>query len=271
MSYLLNNQQRFNDVVFEHRNKSYGAYAIRSSYGNTLFRSLALVTFGCGALIISGVYLSRSGMDHTGDLTEQSKPPVIYETPVSLTPEEPAPAEAPKSKPDPGKPAASALSTNIADSAAVETASQSLNDQIVSTTTASSTATGSGIEIPGGGGGTGGTVIAPEPKTPLSDIEVDSGPEFEGGVGALLRFVSGRLRYPQVAADEGREGTVYVRFVVDENGKVSDVLLRNNLGYGLDEEARRVVSMIPDFKSPAKVHGQAVKVYFHLPIKFKLR
>jgi protein TonB len=64
---------------------------------------------------------------------------------------------------------------------------------------------------------------------------------------------------------------VYVKFVVSERGKVEKVMLQNNLGYGLDDEAKRVVSIIPDFKSPAKVKGHPVKVYYQLPIRFKLR
>ena len=60
-------------------------------------------------------------------------------------------------------------------------------------------------------------------------------------------------------------------FVVDETGRVGTLSLLNNLGYGLDDEALRVVGMIPKFKSPAKANGEAVSVYFQLPIKFVSR
>jgi protein TonB len=272
MSYLLNNQQRFNDVVFEHRNKSYGAYAIRSAYGNTLFKSLLLMSLCSGTFISVAFYLSRSNFDNATDITEQVIPDVIYTVPVDMKPEEPAPASESKSRPDPGKPNTSAVSSTIIDTSAVETQSQSLNEDLA-INTPSGSATNNGSDLPGGTGSTGTATTTGDEKatSPLGVYEVDAGPEFEGGLKALLQFVSSHLRYPAFAADEGKEGTVYVRFVVDEKGRVGDLKLQNNLGYGLDDEARRVVSMIPDFKSPAKVKGRAVKVYYQLPIKFKLR
>ena len=59
MSYFLNNQQRLNDVIFSGRNKEYGAYAIRSSYGNTVFKSLSIVVFSFGSLMSLAFYFSN--------------------------------------------------------------------------------------------------------------------------------------------------------------------------------------------------------------------
>ena len=88
---------------------------------------------------------------------------------------------------------------------------------------------------------------------------------------ALYKFVASRLKYPNRALEEGKEGIVYVKFVVDEKCKVCDITLLNNTGYGLDEEALRVVNMLPNFKKPARIKGEAVKVYFQLPIKFRTK
>jgi periplasmic protein TonB len=98
---------------------------------------------------------------------------------------------------------------------------------------------------------------------------VDKGPEFEGGLSELYRFVSRHLKYPNKAYIEGKGGTVYVKFVVDEKGNVGRLTLQNVIGYDMDEEALRVVSMIPKFKSPATVKGQPVKTYYQLPIRFR--
>ena len=67
------------------------------------------------------------------------------------------------------------------------------------------------------------------------------------------------------------EGTVYVRFVVDKSGKVGRAELLNKKGFGLDEEALRVVAMIPAFKKPGTKGGVPVNVYYNLPIKFRMQ
>ena len=78
------------------------------------------------------------------------------------------------------------------------------------------------------------------------------------------------VRYPEEAIDHTKQGKVHVKFIVDEEGRVQYPVAMNKLGYGLEEEALRVVAGIPKFKSPAKIKGQAVKCYFVLPINFKL-
>jgi protein TonB len=72
-----------------------------------------------------------------------------------------------------------------------------------------------------------------------------------------------------MARDNGIEGTVYLKFVVDKNGKVSDVKVQRGIGAGCDEEAVRVVSTMPNW-TPGRQNGAAVNVYFTLPVKFDL-
>ena len=150
-----------------------------------------------------------------------------------------------------------------------DTTKQTVNTDPQPTNTATTAGTGSGTPSLTGSGsntntsGGGGNNDGP-------NIFVDESPEFEGGHAALLAFIKKHLVYPGPAADVGKQGTLYVKFVVDESGKVSNILLQNNLGYGLDDEAMRVVKMIPKFKSPGKVQGKPVKTYYQIPIKFKL-
>lgn len=274
MSYLLNNQQRFNDVIFENRNKNYGAYAIRSAYGNTVFKSLLLVTLSSFSIAALAYFVTRTDEVPPVPIFEQIVPQetvTIFEN--EPTPPEPAAAH-PSQPPAPTPANASAIGTVVSDTAAVDTRSQSTveDPQPIASTFSTTGNSEPGLTGPGNGTTTG----VPGPGDPVigdpfEDFGVDSPAEFEGGVNALLRFVSSRLRYPETAVIREKEGIVYVKFVVDEKGKVGNIILRNNLGFGLDEEARRVVSMIPDFKSPAKIKGKPVKVYYSLPIRFKMR
>ena len=95
-------------------------------------------------------------------------------------------------------------------------------------------------------------------------------PEYKGGQDALQSYISNNIEYPQDAIDNNTEGTVNVQFIVDENGKVSNVrTVGNKIGYGLEEEAVKVVSQMPEWK-PGQVKGKYVKTWRTLPITYKL-
>ena len=95
-------------------------------------------------------------------------------------------------------------------------------------------------------------------------------PEYNGGQHALESYINENIEYPQDAIDNSVEGTVHVQFVVDEKGHVSDVKTAGNkIGYGLEEEAVRVVSNMPKW-SPGQVKGKYVKTRRTLPIIYRL-
>lgn len=98
---------------------------------------------------------------------------------------------------------------------------------------------------------------------------VEDQPEFPGGMAAFYKFVGDNMDYPSQARRMGIEGRVYVQFVVDKDGSVTDVKAVKGIGAGCDEEAARVLRMSPKFK-PGKQRGRAVKVRMVLPIIFKL-
>ncbi len=99
---------------------------------------------------------------------------------------------------------------------------------------------------------------------------VEQMPSFPGGESAMMKYLANNIKYPPIAKDAGIEGTVYVTFVVDENGNVRDVKVLRSIGGGTDEEAIRVVENMPKW-SPGKQRGKAVKVQYNLPIRFTLR
>jgi protein TonB len=99
---------------------------------------------------------------------------------------------------------------------------------------------------------------------------VEQMPDFPGGEEELMKFLKSNIVYPQMAKESGIQGTVYVTFVVTSNGKVKDGQVLRGIGGGCDEEALRVVKIMPDWKA-GKQNGQAVPVQFNLPIKFILQ
>lgn len=98
---------------------------------------------------------------------------------------------------------------------------------------------------------------------------VENAPAFPGGDEGRMKFLVENIKYPQMARESGIQGTVYVTFVVERNGSVTDVKILRGIGGGCDEEAIRVVQAMPKWE-PGKQRGKPVRVQFNMPIKFTL-
>ncbi|MEP3390044.1 MAG: energy transducer TonB [Reichenbachiella sp.] len=98
---------------------------------------------------------------------------------------------------------------------------------------------------------------------------VETQPEPFGGLIAFYQHVAKKMKYPNQARRMGVEGKVYVQFVIDKTGKLTDVHAIKGIGAGCDEEAVRVIKNSPDW-SPGRQRGRPVKVRMILPITFKL-
>jgi TonB family protein len=101
------------------------------------------------------------------------------------------------------------------------------------------------------------------------DCSVDIHPYFPGGDDSLKKYIENKLRYPQYAKTHHYQGTVYVEFTVDNNGKVKDVILSMGKEEHLDNEALRVISLLPDW-TPGIVNNKYVSVLYIIPIRFEL-
>lgn len=99
---------------------------------------------------------------------------------------------------------------------------------------------------------------------------VESMPEFPGGTENLYKYLGENIKYPQMAKESGIQGIVYVTFVVEKDGSVTDVLVLRGIGGGCDEEAIRVVESMPKW-NPGKQRGKSVRVQYNLPVKFILQ
>ncbi len=95
-------------------------------------------------------------------------------------------------------------------------------------------------------------------------------PSFPGGDAAMLSYLGKNIKYPTLAKESGIQGTVYVTFVVEKDGSVSNVKVLRGIGGGCDEEAIRVVKSMPRW-TPGKQRGKPVKVQYNLPCRFVLQ
>jgi len=122
--------------------------------------------------------------------------------------------------------------------------------------------------------------IAPPPPPKEKEVEkpkedrtvfitVEQNPEFPNGEAALFKYLSSNIKYPTIARENGIEGTVFLGFVIERDGSITDVKIKRAVGGGCSEEAMRVVQLMPKWK-PGKQQGKAVRVAFTIPVKFKL-
>ncbi len=116
--------------------------------------------------------------------------------------------------------------------------------------------------------------IVVEEKKPVEENKVftavEQMPQFPGGDAELMKHIQKNLKYPPVAMENNIQGRVVVQFVVTKTGKVGEVKVVRGKDPDLDKEAVRVVKTLPDF-IPGKMNGQAVNVWYTLPITFKLQ
>jgi len=262
------------DVVFEGRNQAYGAYKLRQDYQQNLASAGGITVTFCAVLLL--------GWAGWKQLAPTAPPiihhPVILET---IEIEKPMVIEKPKVAvlaPARARPAA----THVAPTMPTQVAKDDIIQPHVAPVTPSEivdgatglTATGDPNAVaatePGGGasGPAEGPATAPATNEPF--IVVEKMPEFAGGQAALLRYLQKHLRYPGSALAAGVGGRVFMSFVVGADGSISDVTILKGLGYGLDEEAQRVVRQMPAWV-PGYQSKHAVPVRFTLPITFAIQ
>lgn len=264
MKIVFNNSQKLNDIVFAKRNKSYGAYALRAAYNSTIIKSLSIVS-STVFLFMVGVYVFNRITDEQINVYTGTNETVVI--PYDRLMDDP-----PKQK-DVIKPAGAPKTNNgspiVRDT--TNTPETPLPDPSTLTNpnpNGNPNATGT---LTGSGSGSIATTFTPEVIEDPTPIPVEN-PEFEGGIKALGDFIRNNIVYPELAKEIGKEGTVYISFIIDEKGQVESSKVLKGIGAGCDEEATRVVNKLPKFKKPGKnAAGKPVKVIFNIPIAFRLK
>lgn len=268
----------FLDILFDDRNKEYGAYDLRRRYDKRV-RNAVMGMTGVVLLIITGYTVSSRLM--ASDEVNVTVKPVIVETRLEKIVEEKKvftpPPTIHRPAPAVSKPTIQHVVFRIEKDENVQPHEEPVkNDALIDKaigfkTDANGDPNGSDNGVPDGI--KAGSDVIEAPKVEKRDepfIFVEIMPEFPGGEEALRKFLMNNVRYPGAAVENGIEGMVLVKFVVQANGEIANVELAGaKKGAGLDDEAIRVVKKMPKWK-PGRQGGRNVPVYFNLPINFKL-
>ncbi len=267
MNILGNNASKLNQVVFENRNKNYGAYAIRESYNDALVKSLlclsSIICLLFGSVFVYHKMNSNSienGMIVLDDPTLKPFEKIIE---VDVTP---------PSKPIQPIEAAAPLGTatpTIINEQAIESNSIVLTDN-PNTGLGDPNSTGTSLTSTVSTTHTNSVISVPEVLEAPTVTIADEMPVYNTDPNGILRYVSSSISYPEIARSIGVEGTVYVSFVVSEFGKVEGAKVIRGIGYGCDEEVLKIVNKMPNWLKPGKNGGKPVKVRYNIPVKFKL-
>jgi protein TonB len=262
------------DIVFEERNKTYGAFVLRRVYKDTILKAYVIAGLIFFSFVFGPVIAERFKPEEVEEEEVEVKIDPKLITPPPIDPKVPPPPPVTYSAPPP--PPVSTIKfvpPVMVDDDKVKEEDPPKQEELVKAVAGTETVQGDPnadpnqviVEGPSGNG----TGIAPPPAEEEIFLVVEQQPTFPGGDGEMISFVKKNIKYPYTAQKAEVQGTVYVEFVVNSDGHLSDHKILKGHGFGLDEEAMRVVKMFPDW-TPGKNNGKAVKVRVSVPIKFRL-
>ena len=265
------------DLVFEGRNKEYGAYVLRKDTGKRNVKSMLLVFAVIIAIMaavaakvaIENAFPKKVAMEtdvELSKLAQKKEAKVEKKAPVKV--EEQKVVEKVKS------------SVKFTPSVIKKDSEVKPEEELKSQEDLNKTNTAIGSFDVKGNDEAGGEVLKakeviaqPEPpkeeETKVFDV-VEVMPSFPGGQAALFEWLSKNIKYPVVAEENGVQGRVIVTFVVERNGSITDVQVVKSVDPSLDKEAVRVVKAMPHW-IPGKQNGSAVRVKFTVPVTFRLQ
>ncbi len=266
------NSEKWCELVFEGKNKKYGAYYLRKTSTRRHVRSMLIVAIAAVAVfllpkLIQKVLPEKAVEEEIGPVVmtqldpldqkvkeeniikqlEAVPPPPVLKTTIKFTP--------PVIKKD----------EEVNDDDQMKT-----QDELKDTKAAISVA-----DVKGASDGTGVDIAdIPDNKIIVQEKEevfthVEQMPQFPGGDAEMMKYLSQNIKYPVIAQENGIQGSVVLRFVVGKNGEVSNVQVLRSLDPSCDKEAIRVVKSMPRWV-PGKQNGNPVLVYYTLPVRFKL-
>ena len=253
-----------NDIVFEEKNRVYGAYALRKGYNRTIILAL---TISVSSFLF---FIGLPKIIEFFSKTEQAVVTGPTEVQIDLT--EPPPIDESEPPPPPPPPPPVLETIKFTPPVVVDEVIEEIppvQEKLSETNVGEVTQEGTG----------GDEIIIPEEKgTGVVETKdeiftvVEQMPGFLGGDAELMKFIQKNIIYPAVEKEAGISGTAYITFVVDKDGKIQDVKILKGVSGGpnCDKEAMRVVKSMPPWK-PGKQNGRPVSVQFNLPIHFVLR
>ena len=272
------------DLVFEGKNKDFGAYVIRTestkrhnmAFFWTIIGAAAVAALAFG-LVKANQYLEERRLANQQDQTE------IF---MDMSAEEPE-AEPEQQRVEPEKPEVLPeevlKSVKVTELQIVEDDKVKKEDEIKTQDELKETETAFGQKDNEKGTEDRNVtrtlkeevVVEKKVEAPKEVKEevfrsVEQMPQFPGGEAALMKYLQSHINYPPMAAENNVQGRVVVQFVVDKTGKVGEVKVVRSVDKDLDKEAVRVCKSLPKF-TPGRQNGQAVSVWYTLPVTFKLQ
>lgn len=265
------------EMVFEGRNKEYGAYRLRKNAGKRNLYSL--ITIFIAALAIwGGISLVKFVESRTKTVAQTS----VAELSTLNQPKKKAEVkQQQKVKLEQPEKVVERVKSSVKFTAPVIKKDDEVKpedelktqDELMNTKTAIGA-----LDVKGNDDANGEVlklkeaVAQPEPKPEVEKVfdVVEQMPSFPGGPSALLEWLSNNVKYPVVAQENGVQGRVVVSFVVERDGSITDVKVVRGVDPSLDKEASRVVRAMPRW-IPGKQNGSAVRVKYNVPVAFRLQ
>jgi protein TonB len=248
----------FDDIVFENRNKEYGAYKLRKKYNRNVIIALIIGTLILGTAVITP-YLNAKAAENKSKRAERQ---------VEIKMENlDQPAEQVAPPPPPPPPPQDVVQQAYVAPVVVDSVKPEEASQLMSADQAQ-------VEVKDAEVVEEVAVVAEEVQEDVDAAEpfivVEEMPMFPGGEKALLDYIALNTQYPEVAKENNIQGKVIVRFCVTSKGGVDKVEILKSVDPELDKEAIRVVKTLPAFK-PGKQGGKPVPVWYMVPINFTLK
>jgi protein TonB len=261
------------DIIFERRNKSYGAYVLRREQEKSMAQALFIM--GTSILLlfagnfIAGKLQSTTKLSYKevevevsnlGDVKDKTKVEEVVKTNTEQSKAK-ATIENPEKR-------IVAENQDHADSFVTNNDLEKFESGL--TTNFLGAIDGSGV-ADGKGTGTSLEVVAPSVvyTEPTIHFTAEIMPQYPGGEKALMKFLSRHTEFPEMERMNGVEGKATIKFVVNEDGSITDASVLKSASKGFSKEALRVVALLPKF-TPGMQNGKKVKVQYVLPFYFRL-
>lgn len=249
----------FDDIVFETRNKEYGAYSLRKKYNRNVLISMLIGIIIVGTAVITP-YLNAKALEKRQKRAERQVE--IKMENLDQPADQVAPPPPPPPPPAEAAQQAKYVPPIVVDSVKPEEAAQLMTADQAQTDVQN---TDVGVEVIEEVKEEVQEEAEPEPF-----VVVEEMPMFPGGDAALLTYIAEHTQYPDVAKENNIQGRVIIRFCVTAKGGVNQVSVLKGVDPELDKEAIRVVNSLPTFK-PGKQGGKPVPVWYMVPITFTLK
>ncbi|MES2748616.1 MAG: energy transducer TonB [Bacteroidota bacterium] len=262
-------EKKWIDLVFEGKNKAYGAYQLRSESPRTTLTAFFVALLFIGSISGLGLFLSSFSTNPTPTIPDVIDDGGIHVVDVILEPNNPTtkPNTIPYSEPIiiPRIFTPIVTTTAQADSNIPTTPTSTPNGTVGEGTGTGETTGETGTS--GGGTGEGLTTIPVETGPVLSPL-LDEQPVYPGGIKKFYQYVGDNFERPVI--DDVETISVNVSFVIEKDGSMTDIKVLRNPGYGLDKEAVRVLKSLKTKWKPGIKNGQYVRTQYTLPIKIQM-